>query len=327
MAILEQPGIVSCDQDELVFAHVPLCRSFDDIFQTMATVALLRPTRASFIEKISLVRLVNECNQVMSETTRPSSTAPFVRSSARARLGIIGGYGPLTSALFCQRIVRHALCLRPERAPAFVMDSVPVSFADVHACIHGHIEATRTLVALANDSIQRLAILGATDIALPCNSLHALWDEFAVPDGMRLIHVAEPVVKRLMNRGHRRVGILGSALTCGHDVYFSRLRDAAIECVRPSPVLQARLNHELAAFVRSGEVRYAACEVFDDIAREFQTRQVDALLLACTDIATMLERGRFTLALPIEDSLDALAETCALHCLAPSEAPRSHGLR
>jgi aspartate racemase len=200
------------------------------------------------------------------------------------------------------------------------MESIPVNFADVHACINGDIDATHTLVQLANDGIRRLSMLGVHHIAVPCNSLHVLWDEFVVPEGTHLLHIAEPVVRRLVSRGHQRIGIMASALTISHDVYFSRLRDAAIECVSPSPALQARLNHELAAFVRCGEVPSSAHSLFNDITREFQTQQVDALVLACTDIATMLERGRFSPTLPMEDSLDALAQSCARYTLAPNAA-------
>ena len=229
----------------------------------------------------------------------------------RVRLGIIGGYGPLTSAVFCQRLVRYALAMCPEQAPAFIMDSLSVSFSDVSNCIHGDSSAAMSLARLANSGIRRLAALGVQHIALPCNSIHALWHEFFVPQGIQLIHIADPIVARLIRHKYRRIGLLASSLTINHDIYFSRLRSASIEYIKPSPALQNKINDELSSFVQHGHAKSSAGPLFDALAYEFADKRVDALVLACTDLSTMLEKNGISLDLPAEDSLDALAEICA----------------
>lgn len=256
----------------------------------------------------------------MTETSfyLPENPSECERNSPR--LGIVGGYGPLTSALFCQRVVTYALHRRPAQAPAFIMDSRPVRFADVHDCICGDKEATRRLVRLANAGIRRLAAFGIQRIVIPCNSVHALWEDLSVPVGVDLLHIADPLVARLANRGYRRIGLLASGMTMEHDVYPSRLKRVEIESIRPSAQLQERLNNEIAAFVQHGTVSHMARELLDDLVREFDAQQVEVVALACTDLATILEQGRFSLALPIEDSMDALAEECARYCTGcPSE--------
>jgi aspartate racemase len=226
-------------------------------------------------------------------------------------VGIIGGYGPTTSAIFCQRLVHYALNLRPDYAPAFVMDSAPISFADAGKCIGGDIPATRTLVELANSGIHRLAGMGVRTIALPCNSVHVLFHEFARPDGVDLVHIADPLVRRLQKEGKRRVGFLASGMTASQDIYFSRLQAAKISYVLPSAEDQAQINDEITAFVATGHMRAGSKQLMETVLQHFAAAEVDAVALACTDIAGMLDRLEVIHTLPIVDSMDALAEECA----------------
>jgi aspartate racemase len=226
-------------------------------------------------------------------------------------IGIIGGYGPSTSAEFCACLVKHALTLRNDRAPSFLMDSIPISMDEAGRSIGGEKEATLSLIADANAGIARMAALGIPVVALPCNTLHAYFEHFAVPEGMTMLHIADSVVRELKERGMKRVGFLASGTTIRSPFYFDRLKAADIECLLPSSEHQEPFNLEISTFVRTGTVSESVITLLHELEAYFAENGAECIVLACTDIAGIIHECRFKPSLPVVDSMESLAKECA----------------
>jgi aspartate racemase len=226
-------------------------------------------------------------------------------------IGIIGGYGPSTSAEFCACLVKHALALRNDRAPSFIMDSIPISMDEAGRSIGGEKEATLSLIADANAGIERMAALGVPVVALPCNTLHAYFEHFVVPEGMTMLHIADSVVHELNERGIKRVGFLGSGTTVNSAFYFDRLKAAGIETVLPFAEHQEPFNNEIANFVRTGAVTDSVLSLLHELETYFSAQNAACMVLACTDIAGIIHACRFKPFLPVVDSMESLAKDCA----------------
>ena len=226
-------------------------------------------------------------------------------------VGIVGGFGPCTSADFCVRLVNHGLAMQSDRAPSFVMDSVPLDMAVAARSINGDPEATRELVRAASASIQRLAAMGVRSVAVPCNTLHAYAEEFAVPCGVEFLHIADALLHRLKSIGAKCVGFLGSSMTVRSGFYFPLFKGAGIDVLLPTERDQTDLSAAIAAYVATGDVHEETLVDVRRILGEFVAHGADTIALGCTDIAGILVRGNVQLPLPHADSTDALAEVCA----------------
>lgn len=229
------------------------------------------------------------------------------------RIGIIGGYGPSTSAEFCACLVKHALALRNDRAPSFLMDSIPISMDEAGRSIGGEKEATLSLIADANEGIARMASLGISVVALPCNTLHAYFEHFVIPEGVTMLHIADSVVGALKTQGIKRVGFLGSGTTINAPFYFDRLKAAGIEYILPSSEHQDPFNREIANFVKTGTVSESVLELLRNLETYFSSQGAECVVLACTDIAGIIHACRFQPSLPVVDSMEALAKDCAAY--------------
>lgn len=229
-------------------------------------------------------------------------------------LGIIGGFGPETSAAFCVTMIRHAQGMHPAQPPAFAMDCVSVSPSLSSAAINGSREAAATVVEVVNESIRRLCALGVQTVALPCNTLHLFADTFQLPPSVRLLHIVDEVMDELQEQRIRSVGLLGTQLTVASGLYADRCAQTGIICRTPSENLQCSLNDNIAYFVDTGTVAPDAASTFAAAFEEFRRQGVSTAVLACTDLGGMMERCGFVPSVPCIDSMDVLARACARLC-------------
>jgi len=230
-------------------------------------------------------------------------------------VGIVGGHGPATSAAFCTRLVGYAQKLRTDRAPSFVMDSVPISMEVAGRCIAGDDAATIELVDGACESLRRLARMGVRVAAVPCNTLHAYADRFTAPD-VRFLHIGDALVDRLVRGGRRRVGFLASTMTVDSGFYFPMLATAGIDYLLPEEGAQEALSGHIGAYVANGRIDEAFTVLIARVFEEFRRAGADCIALACTDIAAMIDGSGVPAPVPIADSMDALAEACARESVA-----------
>lgn len=228
-----------------------------------------------------------------------------------ARVGIIGGYGPLTSAIFCQKLVEHAQRMDQSNAPSFAMESMPISMDDARLCIAGDEPATRRLVQLANQGMVRLGALGVRSLAFPCNSVHALADEFAVPAGVDFLHIADVCTARLRDIGARKIGFLASGMTVRAGFYQQRFTKSDLTVLPPAQAIQDGLNAAIASYVRTGVVtaadRTACLAALSDVCDQ----GAEVIALCCTDISGMLTAAAVQAPRTVVDSMEVLAEECA----------------
>lgn len=180
-------------------------------------------------------------------------------------------------------------------------------------CIAGDLEATRDLVLAANAGIRRLASIGVSVIAVPCNSLHVLFPEFEKPAQLTVLHIAEVLARTLRARGYRRVAFLASGLTVKSGLYAPYFKDAGIDIVLPGMDQQNHINQAIASYVATTNVDAAMTAILIDIIRDMESQETEAIVLGCTDLAGLLHKASIAMTLPCVDSMDTLAEECARH--------------
>lgn len=230
-------------------------------------------------------------------------------------VGIIGGFGPDTSAAFCARLVRHAQEMQPSIPPAFVADFVSVSPAIAQEAIGGSREAGARLAGAIRESVGRLHRLGVRTIALPCNTMHLFADAFGVPPEVGFLHIVDAVIEELKQTNTSCVGLIATQLTVSSRLYADRLERAGIRCATPSAGLQRRLASHIGRFVETGTVLPDTAAVFRGVFEEFERDGVAQAVLGCTDLSGMMERCSLQSAMPCLDSMDVLAKACARLCV------------
>jgi len=213
-------------------------------------------------------------------------------------VGILGGMGPAAGADFARLFVQacaaqlqgRGLPVSDQSFPEHWLAQVPVpdrsaALSAPRAAMPGaHQPLDPMLQALG-----KLAALGATTVAVACNTAHA-WHgllQQRFPQ-IEVLHVAHEVAQALRAQGVHEVGLLATAGTYRAGLYDSVLREAGIVCHVPTEAERERLMHGIYQGVKVNDLALAR-SCFEPVARQLAERHgLSTLILGCTEIPLAL---------------------------------------
>lgn len=206
------------------------------------------------------------------------------------------------AALCYQTICREATALvGPHDHPHITMDSIPMA-AWLPAFDAGDLDSLAAIMARA---ARTLAGAGADFLICPDNSAHLAWEPLQASTPLPWLHIAEVVADTAVQRGHRRVGVLGTRYTMSGPVYPDALGARGIGAAVPGPA-DARVVDEIifdelvnGVFTRASRQRYV------EVIERLKADGCDAVALACTEIPLLISADDSPL--PILDSTRLLA--------------------
>jgi aspartate racemase len=233
-------------------------------------------------------------------------------------LGILGGMGPLATALFYQRVIEATPARRDQDHLPLAIWADP-TVPDRSAALLGDVaNPTPWLVRGA----KILAALGADLIAVPCNSARPFLREAQEAVDVPLIDIVQTTVRStfdslsaparisvLCTRGAYQTGLYQERLAAfGMDVFEMRARDRFR--------VQVLINR-----IKAGHEDPSA-DLLDGLVAGLQESQVDVVILGCTELTAV--RDRLSRHFVVMDSATMLARASVL-ALRGEESFASHG--
>ena len=222
-------------------------------------------------------------------------------------LGIIGGMGPMASAVFYDMISSKtdASCDQEN------LDLILLSHAGM---------PDRTRAILSNDEAQieevRSKLLadaiflqnaGCTAIAVTCNTAHyfvnMIEDELDIPFIHLIRETAEAVASEF---GARKVAVLATDGTIETMLYQDELSKRGVIAFTPKAEVQALVMHEIYECIKSGKP--ADEEIWQKIEEYVKAEGCEAAVLACTELSVV--RKELSLGSFYFDPMDIMAERC-----------------
>ena len=222
-------------------------------------------------------------------------------------LGIIGGMGPMASALFYDMISSKtdASCDQEN------LDLILLSHAGM---------PDRTGAILSKDEVQIEAVRsklladaiflqnsGCTAIAVTCNTAHyfvnMIEDELDIPFIHLIRETAEAVASEF---GAKKVAVLATDGTIETKLYQDELSKRGVIAFTPKAEIQALVMHEIYDCIKSGKP--ADEEIWQKIEEYVKAEGCEAAVLACTELSVVkkeLSLGSFYF-----DPMDIMAERC-----------------
>lgn len=233
-------------------------------------------------------------------------------------VGILGGMGPAAGADFARLFVQacadrmreQGIPVSDQAFPEHWLAQVPVpdrSTALASPGPGGHQPLDPMLQAMG-----RLAALGATTVAVACNTAHAWHGELQerFPQ-LEVLHVAREVARALAARGVAKVGLLATTGTYHAGLYDQALRQAGLQCHKPEPEERERLMHGIYQGVKAGNMALAR-ECFVGVGEALARRHgLSTLVLGCTEIPLAVSAGPGMAGLDLIDPAALLAQALA----------------
>lgn len=233
-------------------------------------------------------------------------------------VGILGGMGPAAGADFVRLFVAacadhmrgRGITVSDQAFPEHWLAQVPVpdrSSALDSPGLGGHQPLEPMLQAMG-----KLAALGATTIAVACNTAHAWHGELQerFPQ-LEVLHVAREVARALAARGVRQAGLLATQGTYSTGLYTEAFEQAGVQCHMPSLDERAQLMHGIFSGVKVGNMALAH-NAFARVAEALARRHgLQTLVLGCTEIPLALTSVPGMPGLDLIDPAELLAQALA----------------
>ena len=202
------------------------------------------------------------------------------------RIGVLGGMSPQATMEFEARVHRVAQQLVPQEwnrgyPPMLVwyQRGLPVRLGD----------DGRPLVPMQVDPqlLEAAAWLGrAVDfLVIPCNTAHVGLREITEAAGRPVLSMIDVTLTEVVRRGCARVGVLG--FNSAPPLYLDPLRARGVRCETIDARAQAPLDAAIRA-VMEGRDGAADADAALAAVKALQARDVDAVVLGCTEVPLLL---------------------------------------
>ena len=222
-------------------------------------------------------------------------------------LGIIGGMGPMASAVFYDMISSKTDASCDQENLNLILLShagMPDRTEAILSKDEAQIEEVRS--KLLADAIF-LQNAGCTAIAVTCNTAHyfvnMIEDELDIPFIHLIRETAEAVASEF---GAKKVAVLATDGTIETRLYQDELSKRGVIAFTPKAEVQALVMHEIYECIKSGKP--ADEEIWQKIEEYVKAEGCEAAVLACTELSVV--RKELSLGSFYFDPMDIMAESC-----------------
>lgn len=222
-------------------------------------------------------------------------------------VGILGGMGPAATIDLQYKILTATPARNDQEHIPTVVWNLP-QLPDRLAAILGNGPSPLPHLIHAARSLESV---GATAIAMPCNTAHHWAEELAASVHIPLLHIADAVLNDVP-AGTRRIGLLSTPATMQAGFYQRRFDLRGIATLLPDEESTVLLMSAIRA-VKAGHIEESR-PPFLAVAQSLLDRGADTLLLACTELP-LISPGTAIEAQCV-DPTAALAHACIRHAFA-----------
>lgn len=229
---------------------------------------------------------------------------------AGSYLGVLGGMGPMAGAAFVMRLVALTpACADQAHIPTLLRNDPRIPDRSQAKIADGESPLASML-----QGVYALQTAGAGLIVIPCNTAHFWYDELAAAVSVPILHIVDAVADELARQGVTSgpVGILGTPATLALGLYQEHLARRGYTCLLPDSAQTHQACSTAILAVKANRPELAirpAQQAIDDMCRQ----GARAVVLGCTELPLAVpDRYRRT-AVPIADSIDALARAAITH--------------
>ena len=216
-------------------------------------------------------------------------------------IGIVGCSAE--GAALCYRTIceKGAQVMGPHSHPEITMHTH--SLAEYVKCLdHKDVGGVAELML---DSAKKLERAGADFLICPDNTIHQAMSLVKLRSPLPWLHIAEVVADEAVEKGYRRLGLLGTRWLVESEVYPQKLAERGMGFLRPTDEERREINRIIMDELVYGVFRPESVTYFQLVIRRMKDEGCDAALLGCTEIPLIISNRNSPL--PVLDSTRLLA--------------------
>ena len=132
---------------------------------------------------------------------------------------------------------------------------------------------------------------GADFLLICTNTMHKVAPQIEQAIDIPLVHIADATAEVLTQKGHRRIGLLGTAFTMEQEFYKGRLRDKyGLEVLIPGPEDRKIVHQVIYEELCLGRVQDDSRREYLRIIADLDRRGAEGVILGCTEIGMLVKQ-------------------------------------
>lgn len=213
------------------------------------------------------------------------------------KIGVLGGIGPEASAEFYYRLIKKlqgtGLIKNNKDFPQIIINSIPAPE------LVGD-EISFSQLAPYRDGLRQLDEFRVDLIVMVCNTIYLYYNELQKMTSVPILDLKSEVKRKIENEKFRKLAVIGTPKTMRSDLY-------RFKGIKYTPLPDKEIHQISAAIFKynKGEDKIKQRQIVEQIARRCIRHGADAILLACTETAIMLEKAD----IPKIDTIDVLIQS------------------
>lgn len=217
-------------------------------------------------------------------------------------VGIIGGFGPETTAAFQLEIVDLCAAQKQLTRPPILMWNTPIPIhIEDDLVLRG--ESVDKFLPFLIAAAKKLERAGADFLVLPCNTLHIFIDEIRSAVSLPVFSIIDETAIFLQKNMINKVGLIGTNITIQSKIHAKKMHQLGITTVTPSIHNQKIIDRAIHNILNHQNSTGTKRDL-ENIALDFIQRNVHHVVLACTDLQLLFPDIP---GLTVHDTMDVLA--------------------
>jgi len=215
------------------------------------------------------------------------SSIPIQSDKNSKTIGILGGMGPHSSAVFYLDVIDEYLKYENTR-PSILLWNVPLNLEKEKVFIEKG-EFKDYFLDKLIDGAHHLKEGGADFVTIPCNTVHIFFGELEQKVDITFLSIIKETTDYLVKKKVKKILLLATSTTIKNELYSKALEEAGIEAYIPDEDDQLRIDNTIVHLVHRKETINEKT-VLDEIIDKFKTKGITNLLLACTDLQAIVKQ-------------------------------------
>ena len=219
-------------------------------------------------------------------------------------VGILGGFGPETTAQFQLKIVDLFREKKLAVRPSMIIFNTPI-FLQIENDLINNSGKVNNFIPFLINGIHILEKSGADFLVLPCNTLHVLLPILKVKVDMPFMDLIQETTDSLKEKKVDKIAIIATEQTIKSNMHQNRLKLKEITPVVPTKIDQEKINRIISDLLDNKNQKKLK-EDLRAIIKKFHSQGIKNILLACTDLQLIFPNIEGVI---VYDTLDILAKS------------------
>lgn len=229
------------------------------------------------------------------------------------KIGLIGGMS-WESSLEYYKIINETVKLKLGGLHSAECLMYSVDFQEIEALQHQN--KWEELTNIMVNTAEKLKNGGADFIVICTNTMHKMVSDIEDRVGIKVLHIAEVTGEKIVQKGMKKVGLLGTKFTMEGDFYKRVLKEKFnIDVVIPDEADREIVHEIIYKELCRGIINEDSKEKYKKIINKLAVKGAEGVVLGCTEIPLLIKQ---------EDVNILVFDTTTIHAISAVEFALDH---